>query len=226
MDHFDVAEDVVLQPDGKIVLAGWTSTLETWVSAVARFDPDGSLDAGFGDGGKVFTSLRAADEASFGRAVALQPDGKILLAGGVGNLSGFALARYEPDGSLDPAFGVDGKLVTLFKAGNAYRWAEAYAVAVQPDGKIVAAGTSTDGFALARYLVTRGCVVPETVGLWLPEAKEAITVNGCSVGSIKRVFSRKVGRGFVISQHPPARATLAEADPVDLVVSKGKRRRR
>jgi uncharacterized delta-60 repeat protein len=219
---FGYAEDVALGTDGTIVVAGWASTLVAWGSALARFDPDGSLDPSFGSGGMLLTHM---GESSFGRAVAIQPDGKIVVAGGGGTLSGFVVARYEPDGSPDETFGVGGQVLTTFRSGNALRWAEADAVTIQPDGKIVAAGQSADGFALARYLVTSGCVVPDTKGAWVPEARAAVKVAGCSVGSIRRVFSHKLGRGFVLSQSPAAESSLPQGAPVDLVVSKGRKTR-
>ncbi|MER6352931.1 hypothetical protein ABT186_14050, partial [Streptomyces sp. NPDC001634] len=113
---------------------------------------DGSLDSTFGTGGKVLTDFGGIDEA-FG--VALQTDGKIVAAGlttASGNAD-FALARYNTDGSLDSCFGTGGKVTTGFGTGSADL---ASGVAVQTDGKIVAAGRSNAGgtfdFALARYL--------------------------------------------------------------------------
>jgi uncharacterized delta-60 repeat protein len=118
----------------------------------------GELDPTFGGDGKVTTNFtRGLDEAT---GVAIQGDGKLVVAG-IGNYSGrnarFALARYEQDGSLDVSFGGDGKVVTNFTPG----WDGASAVAIQPDGLIVAAGEAggtgpaegrTARFALARYL--------------------------------------------------------------------------
>ena len=84
----------------------------------------------------------------------LQPDGKIVIAGASGY--GFALARYGPDGSVDPTFGTAGLVTTRFLAAEFA--GAASAVAIQADGKIVAAGTTTvaaggpGAFAVARYL--------------------------------------------------------------------------
>ena len=149
----DVAIGVALQPDGKIVAAGTTSTPGVGGFsdfALARYNSDGSLDATFGSGGKVTTDFGGGAEA-----VALQPDGKIVAAGsaspGATIFSDFALARYNPDGSLDATFGSGGKVTTEF-TGN---FDQANAVALQPNGKIVAAGTANTGttleFALVRY---------------------------------------------------------------------------
>ena len=116
----------------------------------------GDLDITFGVGGKVLTDMTGDNDE--GKDVALQPDGKIVVAGvspivGAG-LVQFAVARYLPDGSLDPGFGDGGVVLTSFGDINAL----AETVALQPDGGIIAAGytidnnTGTGGFALARYL--------------------------------------------------------------------------
>jgi uncharacterized delta-60 repeat protein len=143
------ARGVAIQADGRIVAAG-THTAGKSYFAVARYRRDGSLDTSFASDGTVVTGF---GQSAFGEAVAIQGDGKIIVAGG-GNYEGFALARFDPDGSLDESFG-DGGLVTTVISGAADG---AEALAVQPDGRIVAAGAaglvwwaSTD-FALARYL--------------------------------------------------------------------------
>jgi len=145
----DIAAAVAIQTDGKIVVAGST----TGVSgdfAVARYEPDGSLDASFGDGGKVVTDLAGTSDS--GWAVAIQADGRILVGGAAySDLPGdFALVRYQTDGSLDQTFDLDGKVLTDF-GGTAD---SAFAMVLQPDGRIVlggASGETNDDFALARY---------------------------------------------------------------------------
>jgi uncharacterized delta-60 repeat protein len=111
----------------------------------------GNLDPSFGTGGRVVGTFYG-----WASAVALQPDGKIVVAGVADarpGTFGFALVRYNPDGTLDRSFGRNGKVITGFGDG-----AEATAVVVQPDGKIVVAGRSgptgegSRFFALARYL--------------------------------------------------------------------------
>ena len=148
----DQAFAVALQPDGKLVAVGSTYSSETGDDfALARYNPDGSLDPTFGSGGKVTTDF-GWFEVAF--AVVLQPDGKLVAAGGEGMQDAeFKLARYNPDGSLDPTFGSGGKVTTEF-CGTCI--AQAFAVTVQPDGKIVAAGFESSGigrddFALVRY---------------------------------------------------------------------------
>ncbi|MEQ4720651.1 hypothetical protein [Nonomuraea sp. B19D2] len=138
----DVPTGMVVQPDGKIVVVGRTNSL----FALARYNSDGSLDSGFGVGGKVTTDFGGDDEAN---AVALQADGKIVVAGDGGLTGDFALARYNTDGTLDPNFGSGGKVTTNFGASGD----SALGVALQADGKIVAAGASGSDFvfSLARY---------------------------------------------------------------------------
>lgn len=138
---------LALQPDGKLVVAGGVETGGTADVALARYNADGSLDTFFGTGGRVTTDLGDYDFAS---AAAVQSDGKIVVGGTSG--AAFGLARYRPDGSLDPAFGSGGKVRTEF----ADRQAEVTALGVQVDGRVVAAGNADDGLdifdvALARY---------------------------------------------------------------------------
>jgi uncharacterized delta-60 repeat protein len=141
------AAAIVRQPDGKLVAVGADRAHGNGDFALARYNPDGSLDPSFSGDGKQTTDFGLDDGAT---GVALQGDGKIVVVGGgfVGaDGDVFALARYNPDGSLDPSFSGDGKQTTNF--GNVD---QANGVAVQGDGKIVAVGTAgLGGFALARY---------------------------------------------------------------------------
>jgi uncharacterized delta-60 repeat protein len=140
----DEALAVAIQSDGKIVAAG--ESLDHF--AVARYTTPGRLDTAFGDDGKVATYFAAgSDDVAY--AVAIQADGKILAVGVTGlSYRRFALARYNVDGTLDATFGGDGRVTTHFTARSADL---AFAVAIQADGKVVAAGVSNDRFALARY---------------------------------------------------------------------------
>jgi uncharacterized delta-60 repeat protein len=150
---FDAANSVVLQSDGKIVAAGTTTRAGQEDFALARYNPDGSLDTHFDADGKVATDLGGSDEAN---SVILQSDGKIVAAGetstsGSDTLGDFALARYNSDGSVDTGFNFDGKVVTDFAHGID----NARSAVIQPDGSIVLAGRAhltKDEFALARYL--------------------------------------------------------------------------
>ncbi len=138
----DVVHGVALQADGKIVVAGESST----DFALARYNANGSLDASFGSGGTVLSDFGVVDIAT---GLVLQSDGKIVVAGYSTTGSGynFQFARYNTNGSLDASFGNNGSVVTDF--GNAD---QAHAIALQADGKVVAAGYAGNDFALARYL--------------------------------------------------------------------------
>src|SRR5215213_5473672 len=158
------AHAVLVQPDGKIVAAGMMAPIGTFDSsfALVRYNADGSVDKSFGFGGRVVTGF--GERSSFVTGVALQPDGRIVAAGSrfesggfTGAFYGFALARYESDGSLDRSFGVGGAVTTRIGSGGS-----AAAIALQPDGRIVVAGSTIGAFsdvgmpesdfALARYL--------------------------------------------------------------------------
>jgi len=141
----DFAYSIAIQGDGKIVAAGQSSNGSVYNFALARYNPDGSLDTSFGNGGKVITTVGTYGLA---HSVVIQSDGKIIAAGyGSGTNNDFALVRYNTDGSLDTTFGTGGKVITDFSGvGNL-----AYSVAVHSDGKIVAAGISNGDFAVARY---------------------------------------------------------------------------
>lgn len=148
----DQAFSLALQPDGKILVAGtsFNNTNYDWV--LVRYNTDGTLDDTFGDAGKVNTDF--GSDFDIGRAVAVQADGKIVMAGHAmpgATLVDFALARYNTDGTLDPSFGAGGILTTDIGGG----FNDASAVAIQPDGKIILAGAamvgSTSDIALVRY---------------------------------------------------------------------------
>ncbi len=145
------ATGVAIEPDGKIVVAGTASAGRGGDDfALARYDANGSLDSSFSGDGKLTTDFGEEDRA---HGLAIQRDGKIVVAGSTSAGRGaddFALARYDPDGSLDATFSGDGKVTTGFGHHE-----HASGVAIQSDGKIVAAGTRRDGlnndFALVRY---------------------------------------------------------------------------
>lgn len=138
-----VVRGLEVQPNGKIVLAG--SGPDPVASAhenvlLLRFDPDGTPDAGFGSNGVVRTRIGADSDAW---ALALQADNKILVAGRGGDFKNvMAVARYEPDGQLDPTFGTAGVM-------TATPW-WATAIGVEPDGRIVVAGSADRGLAVMR----------------------------------------------------------------------------
>jgi uncharacterized delta-60 repeat protein len=156
----DLASAVAAQPDGQLVVAGSSGNRREGRRrmALVRYTTRGRLDRNFGAGGKVLTSFGSRSE-SRARAVAVQTDGKVVLAGEVNPRQGqaeFGLARYTGRGRLDPSFGHAGKVVTRF--GSRRNVSEASALALQPDGKIVALGSwfrsAINGptfIALARY---------------------------------------------------------------------------
>jgi uncharacterized delta-60 repeat protein len=144
----DGASDLVIQPDGRIVAAGFAGGHRRQFG-LARYNTDGTLDSTFGGDGKVTTNFTAERDAAYG--LALQATGKIVAAGRAAGTGGrFALARYHTDGTLDSTFGGDGKVTTNFTEHDD----SAFDVAVQANGRIVAAGREAGKggrFALARY---------------------------------------------------------------------------
>jgi uncharacterized delta-60 repeat protein len=151
-DNWGWLTDVELQGDGKIVAAGGSGPFGSEDFTLVRYRPDGKLDASFGTGGRVRTSLAPHDDGAF--EVAPQPDGKIVAVGsGSGGSQGYGIvARYEPDGALDKAFGSSGSVEAHLGQNSFLR-----AVAVQPDAKIVVAGTALEPeqgvfhFVVGRY---------------------------------------------------------------------------
>ncbi|WP_419553084.1 Calx-beta domain-containing protein [Candidatus Poriferisodalis sp.] len=137
----DAAYAVALQPDGKIIAAGDSEG----AFVVARYNADGTLDTGFGTAGTTTTDIDN-NSLDVAHAVALQTDGKIIAAGDSG--LDFALVRYNADGSLDTGFGTAGTTTTDIDNNSSDR---AWAVALQTDGKIIAAGQSEGDFVVVRY---------------------------------------------------------------------------
>jgi len=148
---FNVARAVAVQPDGKIVVAGY-SAFDTQYAImdflVARFNVDGSPDSTFGNNGSYLVNF-PADGADGAVALALAPDGKIVVAGTVwtGSTYAWGVARLTDTGQPDPTFGTNGLAVNL--SGNN---AGANAVVVQPDGKIIIGGSYNNDFFLQRLL--------------------------------------------------------------------------
>jgi uncharacterized delta-60 repeat protein len=150
---------LALQPDGRIIMTGtyWSATnSEEFVAA--RLNADGTLDESFGTDGKVRIGSEKADVA---RAVALQPDGKIVIGGyteagtesvfsQTGMQSAIRLDRLNADGTPDQSFGTAGTVITRIGQSDLV-----IALKIQQDGKIVAIGGSSNGtqelIAVARY---------------------------------------------------------------------------
>lgn len=144
---------MVVLPDGKFILAGrYVTSLFNGEqrNVMIRYHSNGTIDNSFGSNGYVYVKFRL-DSAEEIHAIALQPDGKIIVGGysyGFDTYYDFAMARYNSTGTLDYNFGFLGKVITAVSTTADV----IYALAVQPDGKILAGGTSKSDFGLARYL--------------------------------------------------------------------------
>lgn len=148
----DFSWSCAVQSDGKIVVAGRSLGASSDDFALVRYLTNGSLDASFGTSGKVTTPVGPGSDR--GRFVAIQADDKIVLGGTstIGSTDDFALVRYNSDGSVDNSFGNNGIVTTAVGTGEDILWA----VAIQHDGKILAAGygisaVSGYDFAVVRY---------------------------------------------------------------------------
>jgi uncharacterized delta-60 repeat protein len=163
----DSARSILQQPDGRIVIAGVASQIPGSDFALARYDDDGTLDATFGTGGIVTTSIPGGTSLETGTSIALQSDGKLLLGGfttAANGSSDFAIVRYNTDGTVDLTFGSNGFVITNIGTtpslvGGLPQPSQdtVVTIAVQADGKIVLAGhasAATAGhvdFAIARF---------------------------------------------------------------------------
>lgn len=146
---------IAVQPDGKILAAGVGPfrVNDAAQAMVLRLLPDGTLDAAFGTSGVAVTGYHYEAAAN---AVALQPDGKILLAGRVSTATDTLalVARLGPDGAFDPTFGASGVVEYSDPSGG---WDELFAVIPDAGGRVVVAGSSSSGdaVALTKTLVMR-----------------------------------------------------------------------
>ena len=182
-DHPDSAgpSSIVVQSDGKILVAGYAHNGTDNDFAIVRYHgdistgPPGTPDTGFGTAGVVRTHMGGDDYAS---CMTLQGDGKILVAGQTNDgLTDSVLARYNADGTLDTAFNGTGKVILSL---GVYMDA-IYAIAVQPDGKIVTAGVSESSnadFAVARFHGNIATGTPGTLDTTFNGTGKAITAIG------------------------------------------------
>lgn len=143
----DEAHAVAIQSDGKIVAAGWSIdpySATVQAIALARYNSNGTLDNTFGNAGTVRVAIPipgTPDENGLAYSVAVLPDGKILV-GGYSIDSGFAVIRFDSNGSIDNTFGITGA-ATTFISGSDGTNDEALSMAVGSDGKIALAGHSS-----------------------------------------------------------------------------------
>jgi uncharacterized delta-60 repeat protein len=156
-NNWDYPISLAIESAEKIVLAGYSRNMYSGLSdfAVVRYNPDGSLDNSFDGDGKVTTDLGSVQD--YANSLALQSDGKLVVVGSTYNqnesANDIAVVRYNPDGSLDNSFDGDGKLITYVVRSRS----EFHDLAVQSDGKIIAAGytwnfnTNSSEVTLARY---------------------------------------------------------------------------
>jgi uncharacterized delta-60 repeat protein len=140
----DLSDSVAVQSNGRIVLGGFKDSPTTRSCALARLNSNGSLDTTFSGDGRVVTSFGPGVN-SVCNDVRVQPNGKIVAAGGAGG--DFALVRYNANGTLDTTFSTDGKVRVDFGFEDT-----AIKLALQSNGRYVLAGRTQGDFALARLL--------------------------------------------------------------------------
>ncbi|MFZ0750360.1 MAG: HYR domain-containing protein, partial [Pyrinomonadaceae bacterium] len=203
------ASSVHIQTDGKLVVTGTCQNGSNTDFALARYNSNGDLDVSFGSEGKVHTDFGGQEVAFAG---ALQ-NGRIVVAGSkanpiTGTAEDFALAYYDLHGVLDTSFGFEGKLTTDFFNGSD----QAYAVVIQPDHKILLAGSASHNdqgdFALARYI--GGSVDPTPPVLTVPST---ITMTATSPAGAVVTYSVSATDNLdpnpVISCTPQSGSTFA-----------------
>jgi uncharacterized delta-60 repeat protein len=154
---FDVATDLTILPNGRIVAAGYgTDASDVIQFAVARYLANGDPDPSFSGDGKRLVDLAGAQDSAYG--VAVQDDGKVVVAGRSADptpASRFAVARLKAGGDLDPTFSGDGKVLTAFPG---YDFDTANDVAIQDDGKVLVVGE-------VRAETSRGLPQPSDFGI-------------------------------------------------------------
>jgi len=160
LDDDEFGNDIVVQPDGKILVVASV----TQGAILVRYNNDGSLDESFGSGARVTVSFNDGNTEVY--SVLTQSDGKIIVAGVSGtnaqNTNGnYGLARFHNDGTIDTGFGVNGSSVTDVSSGHND---VAFKLRLCPDGKIAASGVSYDGthynMSVARFFSTSTGINP------------------------------------------------------------------
>ena len=151
--NFNKAHAIQLQPDGKIIVAGNANNNHDSEFAIVRYLQNGLPDSSFGIAGIVRCDIDTADDIIYN--LALQPDGKLIITGATQTAlnTDFVVARYYPDGTPDSTFNNNGFNIFSFSNDDD----EPYSVFIQPDGKIIVAGSSIENnnrrFAVARLSV-------------------------------------------------------------------------
>src|SRR5688572_21460694 len=153
-NSLDFPFDIVIQPDGKIIVVGFSNAPNIDASSIAmcRYNTDGALDVNFGVNRIVTTTPGSL--VLLATSVALQSDGKIVVVGAVSSVGvDFGISRYNTNGTLDASFGINGSMITDL---GTYRYDYPTSIAIQADGKIVVAGytyyvniTSAEDYNLA-----------------------------------------------------------------------------
>ncbi len=180
----------VMQPDGKVIVAGYCQEGTRYDFCLARFTVGGRLDSSFGSGGKIATDVTASSD--FARALAIQPDGKIVVVGQCGNstFGNFCVVRYHSHGALDNSFSGNG-----IQATDIVRDDNATAVAIQPDGKIIVVGTCADSTSVTEE---RFCIVRYTTSGVVDTGFPKMPARGGDFSSAKAVVIQPDGR-FVVA---------------------------
>jgi uncharacterized delta-60 repeat protein len=218
---------VALLPDGRILAAGTAGVARI---GVARFLPDGTLDTTFGADGVSVVTVPHGGGAS---DLVVAPDGRFFVAGTAATNESaptghdFLVAAFRPDGALDPGFGAggldgDGVVTTDFEGNND----GAAAVALAPDGKLIAMGTATVGgaslFAAARYLPD-GALDPTFDGdgrlSFAPEGRAGNAADGALLPDGRIVLAGTTDGDFTVARllgdPPPPRTLVVDGTPGD-----------
>jgi uncharacterized delta-60 repeat protein len=208
----DLGHDVILQSDGKIVVVGPGSNSTNF--AVSRYNSDGSLDTSFGSGGKVTTDFASFSYNLSANSVALQSDGKIVVAGSGGGFSAFVVSRYNGDGSLDTSFGTTGnifgtpgKVITNFAGGSD----RGYGVTLQSDGKIIVVGSSST----SSFGPNTGQKLPR-FGLSRYNTDGSLDISFGSEGKVRTAFGLLSGAFSVVEQSDGKIVVAGETSEADL----------
>ena len=217
--HSDSVSSLAIDSDGRILAVGNSCRAEYHCDyALARYEPDGSLDGSFGTGGRVTMSFQGNGNGNVATAVAIDSLGRIVVAGNRWDKStytyDFALDRYQADGTIDPSFGDGGEVTTSF--GVAYTGGAAE-VMIDSEGRILVAGTREDDeglqtgdFALARY-VSDGTVDSSfgTDGKVITDFSPYAYASSAALDSRGRivvvgyVYNRAHGERFALARYKP-----------------------